>query len=185
MRQKRIFFKKDWRTHSPLLALAISSVTSSGRLSACPSGPVMPSSRIRLCSWEKYIQPFAIFLKLKWRFTSGDIWMTVVSPQQWCLHSQHAPVQLHQGLWWHWTPHRSKRIMQCQVIAAKVTKHVLGQLSKKRRLKYIPENQKVGKDPYKPNRPGKNWHLKIRVLMRGKVEINRTEEENPQVKRGR
>lgn len=26
------------------------SVTSSGRLSACPSGPVIPSSRMRLCS---------------------------------------------------------------------------------------------------------------------------------------
>lgn len=34
--------------------------------------------------------------------------------------------------------------------------------------KDIPENQKVGKDPYKPNRPGKNWRLKIRVLVREK-----------------
>lgn len=100
---------------------------------------------------------------------SGNIWMTVLSPQQWCLHSQHAPVQLHQGLWWHWTPHRSKTVMQCQVISAKSSNTCWNSLVRSTDWKYIPENQKVGKDPYKPNRPGKNWHLKIRVLMREKL----------------
>lgn len=48
----------------------------------------------------------------------------------------------------------------------------------------IPESQKVGKHPYKPDRPGKSWHLKIENLWEktAKGGTKRAKEGNPRAK---
>lgn len=89
-----------------------SAITSSGRLSTCPSGPVIPSARICLCSCKiihKHCDPEWKWLH-RWIDDTWSFGLLVLLPLQWCHHSQHAPEQSLQGLWWHQTPHRSKRM---------------------------------------------------------------------------
>lgn len=76
-------------------------------------------------------------------------------PLQWCPRSQRAPEQWPQGLWWHWTLRRSKGKQQAGAQFKKTVRSV-----KRAKQQSVPGSQKAGKCPYRPNRPGKSWHLK-------------------------
>lgn len=76
-------------------------------------------------------------------------------PLQWCPRSQRAPEQWPRGLWWHWTPRRSRGKRQAGAQFKKTVRSV-----KWAKQQSVPGSQKAGKCPYRPNRPGKSWHLK-------------------------
>ncbi len=127
---------------------------------------------------------------------TAEIWPTlsvIPLPLQWCLHSQHAPVQWLRGLWWRWTPHRSKRkpyilLSSSGQSPTPKTSNSLKTFAdssvERAEPQSVPESQKVGKHPYKPNRPGKSWHLKIENLWEktAKGGIKRAKEGKPRAK---